>query len=210
MSTTRTLALNRLTMALAPLALLFLAAVGAGPATAASYIGKSALLLLASAAALAIGVGQVVAVVAVVAAVAAGGLTVILRLSLGPVSSGRPSAEDEPGPTPPSYDDEPDVAWAYGCVADRDEPTDELLSMLQDGLAAYADQRARELGRPVRLVGSMTWDTPPLGALPRRVRKNVIATAPARFRRGRIRRRLRPAVTLVRAWQHTDYDELDR
>jgi hypothetical protein len=105
----------------------------------------------------------------------------------------------------PDYDAAPDVGWTYGFVVDGSEPDEALLSVMRGALALYAEQRAQQLGRPVRIVGAMGWDTPTLAELPRWVRRQVLETAPPAVRRplGGLRRN----VTLVRAWQHTDYRE---
>lgn len=104
----------------------------------------------------------------------------------------------------PSYN-EPDVAWGYALIDGRRAlPDAAALKLLTTSLAEYAAQRARELGRPVELVGALAWDLPRLGALPIAISASIVANAPAHMRRGS---RLRRDVTLVRAWQHTDYDE---
>jgi len=102
----------------------------------------------------------------------------------------------------PSYD-ELDVAWTYGLVVGRTEPDEELLATMRVAFRRYVEQRSAQLGQAVRLVGSIAWDTPPPRALPREVRRQVLAHAPADLRvpGGRLRR----DVTLIRAWQHTDY-----
>ena len=168
--------------------------IAVGPADAVVAVG-SATLAVGTAL---IGLYAVVAVIGVLV-----GLVALPLLTAGRASSGKP---EPPRPEcAPSYD-MPDVAWAYALVIGMvTEPDESVLEHVRSQLEGYRAERSRQLGRPVRFVGSMGWDQPGLKTLPRWVRTKIVADAPAHMRHGR--RRLADDVSLIRVWQRTDYTE---